>query len=86
MITQELVASKIVDYLNGKLLLLELVQWAEDAIITFTESDQRPPHSDEVWDTLLYLGAGDSADFPLTWEVITGMLSRLGRPVQRVTA
>jgi len=86
MITQELLASKMLDYLNGKVTLVELVHWAEDAIITFTESDQRPPNADAIWDILLYLGAGDSADFPLTWEVITDALQRLGRPVRQVAA
>jgi hypothetical protein len=86
MIAQETVAEKIIEYLNGMLTLQSLVDWAEDAIIAFTESNERPPNSDAVWDTLLYLGAGDSADFPLTWGVITGMLARLGRPVQRVAA
>lgn len=86
MITQEQVAAKILDYLNGDLALINLVHWAEDSIVTFTESDERPLNADAVWEILLYLGAGDSADFPLTWEVITGMLARLGRPVQRVAA
>ena len=86
MITQELLASHILDYLNSRMTLLDLVQWAENAIVTFTESDQRPPHADAIWDVLLYIGAADSANFPLTWEVIREMLERLGRPVQGVAA
>ncbi len=86
MITQEILAAKILDCLNGQLSLAELVHWAEDAIVEFTESDERPPNANTVWDVLLYLGAGDSPDFPLTWEVIRDTLERLGRPVQRVAA
>jgi len=86
MITQERLSEKILDYLNGQSALIELVHWAEDAIVTFTESDERPPNADEVWDILLYVGAADSADFPMTWEVIKEMLERLGRPVQNVVA
>lgn len=86
MITQELLASKLLDYLNGNLTLAALVDWAEDAIVTFTEADQRPPNADAVWDILLYLGAGDSAAFPLTWEIITDALERLGRPIKEVAA
>jgi hypothetical protein len=86
MITQEMLAGKIVDYLNGQLTLDQLVTWAEDAIVTFTESDQRPSNADAIWDSLLYVGAGDSAGFPLTWEVIKDMLERLGRPVVNVVA
>jgi hypothetical protein len=86
MITQELLATQIINYLNGQTTLTELVHWAEDAIIMFTESDTRPPNADIVWDILLYVGAADSADFPLTWEVIKEMLAQLGRPMQQVTA
>lgn len=86
MITQELLADKVIAYLNGEMELAELVHWAEDAIITFTESDERPPNADVVWDILLYLGAADTPDFPLTWEVIKESLERLGRPVQKIAA
>lgn len=86
MITPEVVAGKILDYLNGQLTLTDLVHWAEDAIVTFTEANERPVDSDLVWDTLLYVGAADSVDFPMTWEVIRDMLERLGRPVQTVIA
>lgn len=86
MITQEVLADRILAYLNGQTTLTELVHWAEDAIVAFTESDQRPPNADAVWGVLLYIGAGDSAGFPLTWEVIREMLERLGRPVLNVVA
>jgi len=86
MITQEILADQILTYLNGQLTLVELVQWTEDAIVTFTESDQRPPNASVVWDTLLYIGAADTTDFPLTWEVLKDFLERLGRPVQSVVA
>jgi hypothetical protein len=86
MITQEVLAEKILAYLNGQMSLEALVAWAEDAIVGFTESDERPANADAVWDTLLYLGAADSPGFPLTWEAIKEMLEHLGRPVQRVMA
>jgi hypothetical protein len=86
MITQEALADKIIAYLNGQLTLTQLVYWAEDAIVLFTESNERPPNADAIWDTLLYLGAADSDGFPLTWEAIKEMLEKLGRPVQSVLA
>ena len=86
MITQELLADQILAYLNGRTSLDELVAWAEDAMVTFTESAQRPANADTIWDTLLYLGAADSPGFPLTWEAIKEMLDHLGRPVQSVMA
>ncbi|HVU14714.1 MAG TPA: hypothetical protein VHD90_25735 [Phototrophicaceae bacterium] len=86
MITQEVLADQILAYLNGRTSLAELVAWAEDALVAFTESDQRPANADAIWDTLLYLGAADSPGFPLTWEAIKAMLGHLGRPVQSVMA
>ncbi len=86
MITQELLAGRILAYLNGELSLDHLVAWAEDALVTFTESDVRPPNADQIWDTLLYLGAADTPGFPMTWEAIKEMLEQFGRPVQHVTA
>jgi hypothetical protein len=86
MITQAMLSGKILDYLNGKITLLDLVHWAEDAIVIFTESDEQPENSDEIWDILLYIGAADSPGFPLTWDDIKEFLERLGRPVQKVVA
>jgi hypothetical protein len=86
MITQDMLADKILAYLNGQIMLEDLVHWAEDAVVIFTESDQRPPNANAIWDTLLYIGAADSTDFPLTWEVLKEMLEQLGRPVQSVVA
>ena len=86
MITQEILADKILAYLNGRISLDELVAWSEDAVVAFTEADERPANADTIWDALLYLGAADSPGFPLTWEAIREMLDHLGRPVQSVTA
>ncbi len=86
MITQEILAEKILAYLNGQISLDDLVGWSEDAMVTFTESEERSSGADAVWDALLYLGAADSPGFPLTWETIKEMLEHLGRPVLGVTA
>jgi hypothetical protein len=86
MITQDMLADKILAYLNGQIMLEDLVHWAEDAVVIFTESDQRPPNANAIWDALLYIAAADSAHFPLTWEVLKEMLEQLGRPVQSVVA
>jgi hypothetical protein len=86
MITQELLAEQILEYLNHRMELVELVHWAEDAVVTFTEADERPPNADVVWDSLLYVGAADNAQFSLTWEVIKDSLYKLGRPIQGMAA
>jgi hypothetical protein len=86
MITREQVANKILDYLNGQMSLTQLVHWAEDAIVIFTESDERPAGADTIRDIVLYIGAADTPDFPMTWDVIKEFLERLGRPVQSILA
>jgi hypothetical protein len=78
MITQETVARKILDYLNGKIALTALVRWSEDALVDLTESDQDVPNESAILHALGYIGAGDSADFPLTWEVLSELLASLG--------
>jgi hypothetical protein len=85
-ITQALLADKIISYLNGQLGLQGLVNWAEDAILIFTESDERPANADAIWEALLYIGAADSAGFPLTWDFLKETLEQLGRPVQSIVA
>lgn len=78
MITQEAVAQKILDYLNGKTDLPTLVKWSEDALLALTESDEDVPNEQAIMNALGYLGAGDTADFPLTWEILSEMLASLG--------
>jgi hypothetical protein len=84
MITQDILSGKIVDYLNGVIARDELVHWAEDAIVTFTEADERPDNADAIWEALLYLGAADTSGFPITWDFIRETMDQLGRPIQRV--
>jgi hypothetical protein len=84
MITRHSVAQKILSYLNGELTLAELVDWSEN---TFIDDTLEPDEDIEMLnDILAYLAAGDSAGFPLTWEIIRDWLERLGHPVQTVIA
>jgi hypothetical protein len=78
MITHTIVAQKILDYLNGKIALSTLVHWSEAAFVELTESDQDVPNETAILHALGYIGAGDSADFPLTWEVLSELLASLG--------
>lgn len=86
MITQETVVEKILAHLNGEMSETELVHWAEDTLVKFTEQDEEVPNEQAILDVLMYMGAGDTPGFPLTWEVIKEFLERLGRPVQKVVA
>ncbi|MBZ0290855.1 MAG: hypothetical protein K8I30_24730 [Anaerolineae bacterium] len=82
MITQETVVEKILLHLNGKITELELVHWAEDALLELTERDDEIPNEQAVMDALMYIGAGDSPGFPLTWEVLSGYLEQFGTKVR----
>lgn len=67
-------------YLNHQLTLNELVDWAETALIEpdFPENED----VDLLMDVLMYLGAADTRGFPLTWEVLSEFMSRLGGNVR----
>ena len=77
--------NKIVEHLNGAVTEAELVQWAEDKLVQAVEADEDAPDELLLLDILGYIGAGDTPDFPLTWEVLSGFLHQLGVKV-RVTA
>jgi hypothetical protein len=85
MITQEIVVQKILEHLNGTLSEIELVHWAENAFVSLTKSDTDIPNEQIVLDTLMYIGAGDSPGFPLTWEVLSGFLEQLGTRVRIIS-
>jgi hypothetical protein len=82
MITQETVAQKIIAHLNGEITEKELIHWAEDAFVIFSESDADIANEKQVMDALMYIGAGNSPGFPLTWEVLSGYLEQLGTKVR----
>ncbi len=78
MITQDMVIDKILAHLNGQFAERDLVQWAEQALFDLTESNGEIQNEAAIMDALMYLGAGDSPGFPLTWEVLSGFLQQLG--------
>jgi hypothetical protein len=82
MITQEQIAQKILQYLNGQVDLPTLVQWSEETLFNLSESGDDVPGESSMMRILGYLGAGDSADFPLTWEVLSKFLEQLGTKVR----
>jgi hypothetical protein len=86
MVTQEIAAEKILDYLNGRIELAALVHWAEDALFSLSEADESIPNEKLLMRILGYIGAGDSVDFPLTWEVLSEFLTSLGVKTLRVEA
>jgi len=59
-----------------------LVDWAETALI-----EPNIPENEDVdmlMDILMYLGAADTRAFPLTWDVLSDFVQRLGGRVRVV--
>ena len=80
MITRQTILEKLNAYLNHQIELPELVDWAETALI-----EPHIPESEDVdlvMDVLMYLGAADSRGFPLTWEILSDFMTRLGGNVR----
>lgn len=84
MITKELVIEKIMAHLNHELTEAELVQWAEAAFVTLSNSARDAHDEDVLLDILTYLAAGDTPGFPLSWSMLSGFLTQLGVTVRVV--
>jgi hypothetical protein len=74
-VTRKQVAEKLLDYLNHRLTLSELVDWAEEAM---READFEERHFETVRDIVSRLGLADVKAFGLSWEDCSGFLQRLG--------
>jgi hypothetical protein len=84
MITRKVAADTIIKYLNHEMTLEKLVDWAETSLIdTRFEPDADTEH---LMNVLTYLAAGDTPDFPLTWEVLSEFLDKLGVSVRVMAA
>ncbi|MGC8778363.1 MAG: hypothetical protein ACP5Q4_06755 [Candidatus Caldatribacteriaceae bacterium] len=75
MITREDVVQQIRDYLNHRITLQELVQWAEEAMM---EEELEESHASSIRDALARLGLADFRAFGLTWEDCEILLKSLG--------
>jgi hypothetical protein len=83
MITRETVRDQLQAYLNRRLTLAELVDWAENAL---QEGELDPRDTPVLRDILAQLGLADVREFGLTWEECSDYLSQLGYQVEvRVT-
>jgi len=75
MITRQVLASRLRDYLQHRITRAALVDWAEHAIMD-GEFDDRD--LDTIRDITRRLGRADVREFGLTWEDCEAYLSRLG--------
>ena len=75
MITKEILASRLSDYLKRRIDLAELVDWAERAMM---EEDFEERDFEVLRDITSRLGLADVREFGLTWEDCERYLARLG--------
>jgi len=75
MITREVLARKLSDYLQHRITLPELVDWAEQSMM---EEDFSPDDLETIRDITSRIGLADVREFGLTWEDCENYLGRLG--------
>ena len=74
-ITNKIVADKIAGYLRHEISLVELVDWAENAVM---DGVLAPGQAGKLAAVLGRLGAADVRAFGLAWEDCEGLLRQLG--------
>lgn len=75
LITRQVVAKQLSEYLQHNVTIEQLVDWAERAIM---EADFDPVDRDTLRDITGRIGLSDVRAFGLTWEDCEAFLSRLG--------
>jgi len=74
-VTRQKLAQKLTDYLNNRITLAELVDWAESAMM---EADFEEQGFEMLRDIISRIGLADVRAFGMTWEDCEDFLSRLG--------
>jgi len=75
MITNQTVAEKLADYLNHRITLENLVDWAESGMM---EGEFDEGHHDAIRNAIARMGVADVRVFGLTWEDCQEILRPLG--------
>lgn len=75
MITKEIIADKLLAYLQHHLSLAELVDWAEQSLIVGSYEDDA---SHTIRNTLSQLGLADVKAFGLEWKDCEAIMQNLG--------
>lgn len=78
-ISKQTVARKLFAYLQHGLSLVELVDWAENALL---EGDFAEADTEVLTQVLGQLGLADVRAFGLTWEDCQGLMRQLGYDLQ----
>ena len=78
-VTRKTVAEQLAAYLNRKIPLASLVDWAEE---TLCEGDLNEQDAELLRDILARIGLADVREFGLSWDDCYDFLSQLGYSVQ----
>ena len=78
-ISRKDVAKKIIDFLQHRITINELVDWAENMML---EADFEEENFETIRDIISKLGLADVKAFGLTWEDSDSFLQRLGYQAQ----
>jgi hypothetical protein len=82
MITRQQVSTKLLAYLNERMTLAELVDWAENALVSGGFGPDEDV--DTLADIVMYLAGADSAYFPPPWDICLDFMKQLGSPAKVV--
>jgi len=75
LVTKDILTERLTEYLNGKISLDDLVDWAEKMLC---EEDFDKKDFELIRDILARLGLADVKEFGLSWEDYCEYLRRLG--------
>ncbi|RME80168.1 MAG: hypothetical protein D6775_16820 [Caldilineae bacterium] len=78
-LTKATVARKLLDYLQGRITLSELIIWADEVATTAV---MEPEEAEVIRPILARLGIADVSRFGLTWEDCQAILQQLGYRVR----
>ena len=82
-ITRQVAAQRLIDYLQHRTTAVELVDWAESAMM---DEEFEEGHFELLRDIISRVGLADVRAFGLTWEDCEDFLSRLGYKVNVTVA
>jgi len=83
MITRETVRNRLLAYLNHHITLVQLVDWAENAL---DDQPFEPRDAKLISDIVARIGVADVENFGMAWDDCYELLSRLGYHVEVVAA
>ena len=78
-ITKQTIASKLLSYLQHKIQLSELVDWAENAIM---EGNFQSNETKILREALGKIGVADVKTFGLTWDDCAALMHKLGYKIK----